>query len=141
MQEESRVTGADEWITTGVTAHGEVASTMDTKLAVDIAGIGLHDGLELLNVVVVQNEAGGVQERSVTLGHAGVEIALEAALVAVGKGIRRGIDVGGPVLGEGDGADVDDHVGEGTGGDAAAAGAGREGDQRGGVEGLGENQA
>lgn len=140
MQEEGRVAGGDKGIRTRVSANGEMAAAVDAQLAVHIARVGLHDGLEHLDVGVLENEAGGVEERRVPGGDAGVEIPLKAAGVVVER-IRDAIRIGGAVLGQGDGADVHDHVGKGASGDAAAAASGREREKSRGVEGLGEDYA
>lgn len=72
VQEKCRVTGGNKWITAGVATHGEMAAAVDAQLAVDVSRIGLHDGLEMLNVIVFQDQTGRVEEGGEALGDAGV---------------------------------------------------------------------
>ena len=124
VQEESRIAGADERITSWVSTHSEVTAAVDSQLTVHVAGIPLHVRLEQFDSVMVEDQARGVVERVEPFGDPGVEITFQATLVSVTERVGRGVRVGRAVLGEGLGADVDHHVGEGAGGDAATAGSG-----------------
>lgn len=126
MEVESRVTRRDERITARVTANSVVTTAVNTELIQHVSVVTLQMGLELLDVLILENKASSVEERSEALSDAGVEITLQAALVIGADGVSRAVEDGLAVDGEDNGAKVDRHVLEGTRGHAAAARAGRE---------------
>ena len=140
MQKEGRIARADKRIRARVSTNSKVAAAVHAELTVHVARVRLHDGLEPFDGGILEDQAGGVEERSVLGGDTGVEITLETAGVVV-QGVGNPGGRGGAVLREGDGANVYDHVGERARGDAAAASSGREGDKGGCVEGFREDEA
>lgn len=119
VQEEERVGGR------GVEVH-HAAADLPVAAAVDaefvrVRVVALHEGLEVFDVDLIQQEGGEVGVSVVGLGEEGVDVPFEAAGVV----FERGVDVVG--VGQVEGPEVDDVVDEGARGHAAAACAGRVG--------------
>lgn len=135
-----RIAGRDEGVSARIATNGEMPAAVDAQLSMDVAGIGLHDGLEVLNIVVLEDQAGRVAKGIEPGRNAGIEVALEASgiiteRVCHSSGFRR------PVLRESHGADVDSHVCERPGPDTATARSGGEGNQSRRVHGLSQDHA
>lgn len=127
VEVESRVTGGDEWVRSGVAAHDEVAASVDADGTRDIPGVTGHEALEVADVVVLQDEVGGVAEGVDALGDVGVQVAGQAAGVVKGR-IGLASSVGRAVEREVDGTQVDSHVLKGSLKDTASSRAGSKGD-------------
>lgn len=128
VQPKPWVAWGGEDVAAGVSTDPEVARGVHAQQAVD--EVALHAGLEVGDGGVSGDQVGAVGVGAGDAGGVGADVAAQTAwVVAQAVGLRVGWDIGED--GD-DGAEVDGHVLEGTGLDAAATLAGWEVDVWGG---------